>query len=350
MPPRPSRYFTGRRTLLDKLAFGLEPREQGPAIVALHGLDGVGKTEVALAYWQRHGSRYDTMEWIRASSGSLLAGECQRIADELSGSAPLGKAGDVVRALFEDRPDWLLVFDDVPEPEALDGYLPRTGSGSVLITSRYAAWRSRGEPLPVAPFGRDEAIEFLCASTDQRDTDAADGIAEELGGLPLALEQAAAHVLDRGITLGRYAELLRADLAATLSLGDQDADAGTIAGVWSASLQSIRTTSPTAYDLLRLLSFIVPEQLDQARLRPAARLLDPTRDDLSDAGLLHRLLAVLRRHSLVEANPADTVTVHRLVKAVVRARMTGDERRRWAGTAHRLVGAAHLVDIEREDG
>lgn len=350
MPQRLSKHFTGRAALLDQIAVRLRSRRRGPAVVALHGLDGVGKTQIALAYAYRdeHGDRYQTVRWVSAGSSDLLKDGCAEIAEKLGLPTADRDPRDVVRAWFEAEAgqDWLLVFDDVPEPRMLSNSLPRTGNGSVLITSRYAAWRGTGEALGVEPFERNEAIDFLLRRTGQSDEQSAGAVVDELGALPLALEQAAVHVLDHGLGLRRYAELLRDDLEAALALGDRGAGPRTVAGVWSPSLRSLGEESPMAYDLLCLLSFLAPETLDQDCVEHAGALLGSTGD--AD-NLAYDLIGALRCHSLVQSQPSGTVSVHRLVQAVVRARLSGEERRRWADAAVRLIAAVFPVQVERHD-
>src|SRR5262249_39793942 len=114
-----------------------------------------------------------------------------------------------VRHNLERAPKWLLIFDNVPRPDAVRDYLPQSATGHVLITSRNPNWGAVATPLPARGFDRAEAVSFLLNRTKQTDAAAADGVANELGDLPLALAQAGAYVEAVGITLAEYLELLR---------------------------------------------------------------------------------------------------------------------------------------------
>src|SRR5262249_48171954 len=91
---------------------------------------------------------------------------------------------------------WLLVFGNAPCPAALQGMLPPAGHGQVLVTSRNPDWPGTGLEVPVLT--PDEATGFLMSRTGSVDDVSALELAAELGGLPLALEQACAYMRTSG--------------------------------------------------------------------------------------------------------------------------------------------------------
>jgi hypothetical protein len=91
------------------------------------------------------------------------------------------------------RERWLLVFDNAEHPRELAPYRPPAGNGHVLVTSRNPAWGAMATPLLVEVLPRAEAVAFLRARTGSDDR-AAGELAQALGDLPLALEQAAAYL------------------------------------------------------------------------------------------------------------------------------------------------------------
>jgi hypothetical protein len=128
------------------------------------------------------------------------------------------RAGDPVvavhGALAGSAAGWLLVFDNAPSPEAVQSFVPAVGNGRVLITSRNALWPP-GWALDVPVFDLEVAAEFLAARTGDTDRQAASALAEAVGGLPLALEQAAAYAQAIGNSLAAYLAMFhkrRADL------------------------------------------------------------------------------------------------------------------------------------------
>jgi hypothetical protein len=152
IPPR-NRNFTGRESLLDRLRSGI--RSPTPAAViahtstpqALHGLGGVGKTQLVTEYaWKFRGS-YQVVWWVTADQPSLVPSTLAGLAPEL-GLPPASLVGieeaaaAVRKALQQGDPyeDWLLIFDNADDPESIRELIPDGGPGHVLITSRNTRW------------------------------------------------------------------------------------------------------------------------------------------------------------------------------------------------------------------
>lgn len=103
--------------------------------------------------------------------------------------------------------DWLLVFDNVPGPGSVAGLMPPAGGGRVVVTSQFGSWPGR-QVLEVPMLDRAVAAGFVL---DRIGTTGAveEAAAFELGGLPLALEQAGAYMQAAGRTVGEYLGLFR---------------------------------------------------------------------------------------------------------------------------------------------
>ena len=118
------------------------------------------------------------------------------------------RVAEAVRERLDGRDRWLLVFDNADAPDDIEHLLPRGGGGRILITSRNPAWpfaaRSTCRPSTAPP-----RSSFLLERTGQHDEAAADALAAELGDLPLALEQAAAYVVETGLSLTAYLDFFR---------------------------------------------------------------------------------------------------------------------------------------------
>src|SRR5215218_2385862 len=114
--PARNPHFTGRAEVLERLRAQL--RGQPGAVVtqtgAIHGLGGVGKTELALEFAHRYASDYDIVWWIAAEQPTSVTADLGALAEEL-GIARLADRAEMVRRLFGElrgRERWLLVYDN----------------------------------------------------------------------------------------------------------------------------------------------------------------------------------------------------------------------------------------------
>ena len=119
-----------------------------------------------------------------------------------------------VRHWLETTDRVLLVCDGADSPELLRRLLPRKGHCHVLITSRAHDFQLLGivDAVEVVELPHLEAVEFLLRRTGRVNTGpeeraAAHALAQELGGLPLALEQAAAFVVTKAVSFADYLTL-----------------------------------------------------------------------------------------------------------------------------------------------
>jgi hypothetical protein len=346
LAPRPT-FLAGREDLLAELAVRLSAADgREPRVVALHGLAGAGKTSVALAYAHSHPAQ-DGITWqFAAEDLAVLAAGFTELAVALG-----AREGDPVAAVHQilaDAAGWLLVFDNAHGPEALNAFLPPGGNGRVLITSRNALWPP-GQALEVSVLDLEAAAGFLSVRTGDADRQAAAGLAKAVGGLPLALEQAAAYAQATGNSLADYLVLFRRRRAGLLARGGPAAYGGTVAAAWALTSGQLEESAPGAAGLLRLLAFCASEAVPlRLLLRPrpglaeqlsprVASALAPLLDDELAAG---DAVAALRRYSLARPAGDGAVSVHRLVQAVTADQMPEQLRKAWRQAAAGLVEAA----------
>jgi hypothetical protein len=241
LPPR-NLVFTGRDDQLSLLRHRLSAASA--AIIqplALHGLGGVGKTQVALEYAHRHISDYDLIWWLAAEQPATIPGQMVVLARRLGITEQTDQA-ETVQALWDElrhRDRWLLIFDNAEQPLDLRPWWP-PDSGRMLVTSRNPAWGGAGMPLPVDVLPRDQAIAFLARRLGSADPQALDQLADALGDLPLALEQAAAYLDETGAPVTEYLELLGDRAPELFTLGRPATTEQTIATTWSVALGHLR--------------------------------------------------------------------------------------------------------------
>jgi tetratricopeptide (TPR) repeat protein len=341
--PPPNRRFRGREELLAKLREHLTSNRTAGIVQsqAVHGLGGVGKTQLALEYAHRYSAAYDVVWWMPAEQPATVPSELVALARRLGIPEAADQAG-TVQALWDElrrRDRWLLIFDNVEEPGDLKPYQPPGGNGHVVFTSRSPAWGGTAAVLSVDVFSRAEAVGFLLDRTDSDDEAKAHELAKLLGDLPLALEQAAAYLEETKTSLGQYLEMLREQTVKVLAHGTPSNYDHRVATTWLISLKRIRASEPVAQDLLTLCSFLAPDDIPRSLPREHPKELpEPLQGVARDQLAFNGAVAALIRYSIVKAT-ADTLSVHRLVQAVLRDH-AGADQKRWAGAAVRLLAAA----------
>jgi tetratricopeptide (TPR) repeat protein len=350
--------FTGRDEALAGLANRLQRGGAVAVTQVLQGGGGVGKTALAVEYAWRHRAGFEVVWWVRAQEPATLVGDYADLAAALNldeaTHADQQRAAAGVRRWLEGHDRWLLVLDNAQAPDAPSGLaaplarvadlLPRVVHGQVLVTSRDATWDRHASLTNLGVFTPAEAAAFLLARAGSTDEHTAAKIAELLGFLPLALEQAGAYTHETQLALAAYLERLRRFPAVTLGKGQaRDRDpADTVATTWQVSLARVRPT-PGAVALLEACAFLAPEEIPRDLF---TQPLDPPAEDLAalaaDPFALDDAVAALRRFALVKATP-ELLTVHRLVQQVVRDHLNPGAAAARAGVAVRLLAAAFPV-------
>jgi tetratricopeptide (TPR) repeat protein len=342
--PARNRNFSGRSGLLEDLHASLEAGSAAAVVPmgAVHGLGGVGKTELALEFAHRFANDYDIAWWVPAelptSATTALAALARRVGVE-----EVADQHEMVAALFDQlrqRDRWLLIYDNAERPDRLAGLLPPGGGGQVLVTSRWSAWGSQASPLRVNVLDRDESVVFLGRRTGTDDQAALDELAELLGDLPLALEEAASYLEETGVGLREYLELVRKRARELFGLDqrpvDESGDQRRVATVWSLSLDRVRQEAPPAEVLLSLCAFLAPDIPRDLPPEHPQLLPEELAQAVSDPLVYNRMLAVVGRYSLATVTPTS-MGVHRLVQAVIQARLGEEGERYWAEMAVGLL-------------
>jgi len=341
--------FTGRGSVLEDLRTQLLSGSQAVVVPqALYGLGGVGKTQVALEYAHRFKADYDLVWWISAEQPDLINNALADLAGRLG--FPVGESvGDAAQAgrdrLRRGDPyeRWLLVFDNAGDPKELEAYLPG-GDGHVLITSRNQAWSRVAEPLEVDVFTATESADHLMRRVPGLSAEHARKISAALGYLPLAVEQAAALLEQTGTPPDTYLERLEKKTAEALAALDAPPDyPASVASTWDLSFEQLSQASPAAARMLELCAFFAsdPISLDMIYSEEMAHLLARYDDTLRERLVLGRVVRELSRFALAKVDPGNnSLTVHRLVQAVVRERMSPERQDDACHDVHLILHGA----------
>ncbi|MBA1341618.1 MAG: hypothetical protein C5S40_05700 [ANME-2 cluster archaeon] len=334
--------FTGREEYLTRLKDALNSGQPAALTQAIHGLGGVGKTQLALEYAYRNTAEYDIVWWIRSEETTTLASDYAALAGDLKlpekDETDQNVVNAAVKRWLETHPAWLLVFDNVQEPEDISKYLPQGSAGHILVTSRNLIWRGTATLLDVHVLERSESIDFLLKRTGYTDKVSAGALAEVLGDLPLALEQAGAYMESKGRSLSDYMDMFTKHKNKLLNKAKPSTDyPDTVATTWDLAFQEVQQASPAGADLLYICAYLAPDDIPiELIIQGAQYLPDSLTDAVVDPMDFDEAVEPLLCYSLVEKT-GETMSVHRLVQAVIRDRLAENEKKKWAEAAVNIV-------------
>lgn len=216
------------------------------------------------------------------------------------------------------------MYDNAGSPTELDGLLPEgPPGGHVLITSRDRAWVNSAGRAEVEVFTRAESVALLHTFSPQLAAEDAEQVAHELGDLPLAVGQAAVWLSQSSMPVDIYLARLRdqpTDILAHTPLPPREYP-NSAARTWQIAVEELRERNRAAAEMLEICSFFGPDPIPMRLLysRAVTRALTMDADDPRDEMAVAQLLRALNRFGLARSDQgSETLTVHRLVQAVIR--------------------------------
>ncbi len=260
--------FTGREDILAELRAALTSGLVAGWKQVLTGLGGTGKSQIAVEYAYRHKEEYKFIWWLQSEEPAALASNYAGLAKELY--LPEKSCADqtaiivAVKRWLGDNSNWLLIFDNAKSSDDIEQYFPREGTGHIIITSRNPNWGHLAGVLPIQVFKRSESVDFLIKRTKKGNQESADKLADALGDLPLALEQAGAYIEETATSFADYLKLFLEQRSKILKRGKSTAYPETIATTWDISFQAIKKDFPEAIDLLKLFAFLAPDNIPRS--------------------------------------------------------------------------------------
>ena len=355
VPPR-NPNFTGRDDLLEQLKKRLTAgRATAVLPSALHGMGGIGKTQIATEYIYRHLQDYDLIWWIDASRSTQIRARLTELARvlELTGATEANTAVPAVReALRTGHPfrRWLLVFDAAESPDTVKQFFPSGPGGEILVTSRNPDWASIARPLELAVFRREESIELLGKRGPEIPRDEAETLAEKLGDLPLAIEQAAAWRAMTGMPVREYLRLFDESVAEILDTSTPSDYDVSVAAAWNVSFDELKTRNPAAHQILHICAYYSPEPISRDLFTGVSRVSISAELDgaLRDPIRLARAIRDINRYGLAKIDHGNnTLQLHRLVQLVLRNRVMAPQvQANMRHGAHQLLASLDPNDPE----
>jgi len=298
--------FVGRQLSLADLA--------GDDVCSVRGIGGVGKTELAIEFAYRNADDFDIAWWVPAEDCELLPDHLAGLAGELGVAVNNNRGATISAALraLRTRKRWLLIFDNAVDPADIQPYLPG-GAGRVIITTQRSGFRSLGAVHELDVFSRAESAALFRRHLPAVGDDEVDQVAELLGDLPLAVEQAAAYQERTGLPPSMYAELLRTRLADVADFGRSVRHPDTVAMICAIAFERIGLRNRIALRLLKLAAYMAPDEIPLELFRTA---WDPI--------TFAEAVGTLNDYGMVRLD-GDAFVVHRLVQAISRERLPGED-------------------------
>lgn len=341
--------FTGREQMMRSLRQSLLDASKASVLPeTLHGLGGVGKTQLAIEYVYRHADQYDLVWWIPAEQPAAVRSSLAQLGDRLGlpASADMQQtARTVLDVLSGPSPlRWLLVYDNADAPDEITPLLPGGSGGHIIVTSRNQEWARAGGSIEVDVFDRPESIELLRRRGEGISEADADRLADKLGDLPLALEQAATWQAATRMPISEYLQLFDEHARELLSEGKPTYYPTTVYAFLRVAVDRLREQMPGAAELLEMFAFLSAEPLSTTLLRSgrSGGLSEHLREALAEPIAMNRAIRELRRHGLAKVDPSgQNIQVHRLVQLVLREDLRADRRQRSRQNVQRLLAAAN---------
>lgn len=345
--------FVSREDIMQCLWEQLHTDTQTHGRVALVGLGGAGKTEIAIACVHRYHSDHPDhfVFWIHAANADRMRQDLLSVADMLGlrgGNHPAADKLELLRKWLADPTNgsWLIVLDNADDLRAFTGskeslrstsssgntflnwYLPHAPHGSILATSRSKQVgqhlvRKPSQLIEVGQMSNHEVLDLLREKNLRGTEEDFLELASELEFLPLAIVQAAAYITSKSMPVKRYITLLRANDNQLVSLLDKVPESRfsgsrsiiSVASTWKLSFDQIRDQDPQAADLLAVMTFF-----DRQRI-PIEWLRKPINGrELQDAISFEDGLGLLKAYSLISerCDTSCNVEMHRLIQAIMR--------------------------------
>lgn len=378
-------FFTGRENLLEKLHTQLQTTKAAAVSQpqAISGLGGIGKTQLAIEYAYSYRQEYQVVLWAKADTTEALNASYTEIAGLLQLPQHDAQEQEVivqaVKHWLRTNGGWLLILDNADELDLVQPFVPTECPGHLLLTTR-AQWMGElAQPLEVETMETEAGALLILRRarlvapdapldvTPPEERRQAAKLAEELGGLPLALDQAGAYIEETRCGLADYLQLYQTGQARLLARrgGKKPSHPDSVATTWAISFAKVEEANPMAAELLRACAFLAPDAIPEELLvevlktplslperqrglgswfswfpseqRRKLRLaLSPAKERQMDEAI-----AFLRIYSLIQRNRAEkTLSVHRLVQAVVRDSLPTEIQHQWMQRAIHAVASA----------
>ncbi|THX66249.1 TPR-like protein [Aureobasidium pullulans] len=280
---------------LERFFFPQQSHDARRKIFVVHGLGGIGKTQLSIEFVRQYQTKYSAVFWLDGSSKDALQNSFLNIVTRLpAGEVTLSLAHaakqaspdmkSIVRGVQDwlslpSNHRWLVVIDNVdrdyttkgtdPLAYELKEYLPAADHGNVLVTSRLSTLVAARNSHRLTRVDHDQSRAILEAAGGEyisaQDESAADTLLEKLSGLPIALTQAGAYIRQTGVSVAEYMDHYNSTWQQLMEKQDeyclQEDSERSVLTTWKISYEQVRSRSEGASNLLKLWSFLYADDL-----------------------------------------------------------------------------------------
>lgn len=362
IPHQRNPFFTGREQVLAHLYNSLHMDHTAALIQpqGLSGLGGIGKTQTAIEYAYRYHHDYQAVFWARADSEEVLFSDFIFIAHMLNlpekDEADQRRIIEAVMRWLRSHTGWLLVLDNIEDVTAAAPFIPLASRGHILLTTRTRALGAIAQRIEIEKMVPEVgallllrragllSTQDLLDVTSEANRNDAMTISRLVDGLPLALDQAGAYIKEVACSLSDYIILYQSRSQALLRIRDPLATdyLHSVTTTWSLSFEKIIQVNPAAAELIDLCAFLYPDAIPEEIIIEGASFLGPQlAPTVTDPLQFDSAIKDVLRYSLIQRDAdRQTLTIHRLVQAVLKERMGEDIQRQWAERTVRAVNEA----------
>ena len=347
--------FVGRNSFLKEIHDKLSNDNNGN-VLYLTGTAGIGKTRLACEFAIREKHAYTSGIYIfHAVSKENLHAEVIQFAfskgiitNDMEGGdnkAILSKMSQWMRR----NDHWLFILDNVEHFEHIRDILGMYSGKSpyghrhFLITTRNQ--NPPGARIRIRPFTKEESESLFAAITREKPDSYSGRLSKYMGGLPLAVEQAASYILKSQITYQEcVSQIQSSDLLNVIGKGAHSDGTLAVRATYNLSMERIRHNETK--QLMYLLSFFAPDNIDSNWILNSHDCLSDfprLQSEVKDPVHLQRMMEELASYSLIQ-NRSGKVSVHRITQAVVRSSVPDGK---WAILCCKVMAKA--FDIENFD-
>ena len=352
--PSRNTFFTGRKAILETLDREFSSDTKKTQTVALYGLSGIGKTQIALEYAHYRSRLYDAILWVNASSRRTFEADMQVIAQQLRLPGLQEKEMQIsiaaVQGWLRQRERWLLILDNVTDEQLLRSFIPAIDHGHVLITTQLQTL-SDIQGIEIEKMTDSEGVLLLLRrarvippnSGDEENLSVsypdALKINEIMNGLPLALNQAAAFIEETCCSLSDYLMLFEHQSMELLKwqIGTNDAPDLSLSARLSLSLGIIEKER-FALDVLHFCALLKANDIPEELILQGLHFFNEKAS--ADSPVLVAAIDVLCKYSFLQRSkrslPDQSLTVlsiHPLMQEVLNADRSPEEQRHDAECA-----------------